>query len=124
MRLALLRTGEREHQLVWSFHHALLDGWSVSLVLRDVFACYEAFRLHREPALERTRRTPTSPRRAGVITSSGWAVRTGNPRNSSGAATCAASSLRRRCRWQSLMPQELRRPTPKRPPAWRRTSPR
>ncbi|MEO8593989.1 MAG: amino acid adenylation domain-containing protein [Candidatus Solibacter sp.] len=51
LRLTLVRSGDTEHQLVWSFHHALLDGWSISIILREVFASYEAFRSGREPAL-------------------------------------------------------------------------
>ena len=38
MRLVLLRLGPERHQLVWCHHHLLLDGWSASLVLREVFA--------------------------------------------------------------------------------------
>src|SRR5262245_16476242 len=30
MRLALIRTAEEAFHIVWSFHHILLDGWSVS----------------------------------------------------------------------------------------------
>lgn len=41
-RVALFRVGSREHWMVWSFHHMLLDGWSVPIVLRDLFAFYEA----------------------------------------------------------------------------------
>lgn len=44
LRLHLLRLGPADHWLVWSFHHLLIDGWSISLVLREVLACYEAFR--------------------------------------------------------------------------------
>ncbi|PIE25754.1 MAG: hypothetical protein CSA58_12630 [Micrococcales bacterium] len=40
MRLTLLRTGDAEHELVWSFHHLLLDGWSVSTVLGEVLGFY------------------------------------------------------------------------------------
>src|SRR5215468_4924628 len=43
MRLILLRTGEQEHQLIWSHHHLLLDGWCLSLLLGEVFASYQAF---------------------------------------------------------------------------------
>ncbi|MEV0222614.1 amino acid adenylation domain-containing protein [Streptomyces sp. NPDC050704] len=39
-RLTLLRTGERSHRLLWTSHHALLDGWSRSLLLREVMAHY------------------------------------------------------------------------------------
>ncbi len=50
-RLALFRTGERAHRLVWTHHHALLDGWSLPLVFRDVAGAYDAFRAGREPAM-------------------------------------------------------------------------
>ncbi|MEW5926515.1 MAG: amino acid adenylation domain-containing protein [Gemmatimonadota bacterium] len=50
-RLALFRTGERTHRLVWTHHHALLDGWSLPLVFRDVAGFYDAFRGGREPAV-------------------------------------------------------------------------
>src|SRR5690606_23514944 len=33
-RCALFRTGEREHELVWSQHHAIIDGWSWPIVFR------------------------------------------------------------------------------------------
>ena len=42
MRLALFRTGEREHRLVWTHHHLVLDGWSLPLIFRDVLALYAA----------------------------------------------------------------------------------
>jgi amino acid adenylation domain-containing protein len=35
---------EDTHHFTWSFHHLLLDGWSVSAVLGQVFASYEAAR--------------------------------------------------------------------------------
>ncbi|WP_270171318.1 non-ribosomal peptide synthase/polyketide synthase [Paenibacillus sp. SYP-B4298] len=41
MRVALLATGERKHRIVWSFHHLLLDGWSVSLLLKELFELIE-----------------------------------------------------------------------------------
>jgi amino acid adenylation domain-containing protein/non-ribosomal peptide synthase protein (TIGR01720 family) len=37
-RLSLARLSPTEVQVVWSFHHLLLDGWSVFQVLADVFA--------------------------------------------------------------------------------------
>ncbi|WP_324789364.1 non-ribosomal peptide synthetase [Streptomyces sp. H51] len=42
LRITLIRTGARAHRMVLSFHHVLLDGWSVRLVLREVMACYRA----------------------------------------------------------------------------------
>ena len=42
MRLALFRIGDAEYQFLWTFHHALLDGRSFLLVLKDVFGVYDA----------------------------------------------------------------------------------
>src|SRR5205807_1071683 len=44
MRLNLFRTAESEYRLVWSFHHAILDGRSFVIVLKEVFAFYKALR--------------------------------------------------------------------------------
>ncbi len=49
LTLALLAGGES--RLVWTYHHALLDGWSVPLVLGEVFATYKALLCGREPDL-------------------------------------------------------------------------
>jgi amino acid adenylation domain-containing protein/non-ribosomal peptide synthase protein (TIGR01720 family) len=43
MRLALIRTGEASHRLVWSFHHILLDGWCLPLVLKEVLSLYQSY---------------------------------------------------------------------------------
>ncbi|MGH3845768.1 MAG: amino acid adenylation domain-containing protein, partial [Pseudonocardiaceae bacterium] len=40
MRVALARLSDVEVQVIWTFHHVLLDGWSVFQVLSDVFACH------------------------------------------------------------------------------------
>jgi amino acid adenylation domain-containing protein/non-ribosomal peptide synthase protein (TIGR01720 family) len=42
MRVALARLSDVEVQVIWTFHHVLLDGWSVFQVLSDVFACHNA----------------------------------------------------------------------------------
>jgi len=41
LRLALLRLEDDDYQFVWSLHHLLVDGWSLSLLLQEVFAGYE-----------------------------------------------------------------------------------
>ena len=41
LRLTLVRIAEAQHSVLWTFHHALLDGRSFSLVLREAFALYE-----------------------------------------------------------------------------------
>ena len=48
-RLALLRVGEDVHQLVWSIHHVVIDGWCLSLLLHEVLDIYEAIRRGSEP---------------------------------------------------------------------------
>ena len=42
MRVTLLRTARARHELIWTFHHAMLDGRSFPHVLREAFAFYEA----------------------------------------------------------------------------------
>lgn len=44
MRVALIRLTERSCRLIWTFHHALLDGWSTPVVLDEVFLLYHAER--------------------------------------------------------------------------------
>ncbi len=43
MRLTLIRRSENSYHFLWSFHHLLLDGWSVPIVLKEAFTFYEAF---------------------------------------------------------------------------------
>jgi amino acid adenylation domain-containing protein/non-ribosomal peptide synthase protein (TIGR01720 family) len=50
MRLALMREGEDAYRLVWSFHHLVLDGWSVGTVIQEVFEGYERRRQGAGPA--------------------------------------------------------------------------
>lgn len=40
MRLGLFRIAEEQYRLVWNFHHTILDGWSLPLVMKDVLAAY------------------------------------------------------------------------------------
>ena len=40
MRWTLWTAAPRSHWLVWSFHHILLDGWSIGLVMNEVFEAY------------------------------------------------------------------------------------
>jgi amino acid adenylation domain-containing protein/non-ribosomal peptide synthase protein (TIGR01720 family) len=55
MRLIVVDCGADEHRVVWSFHHILLDGRSFPLVLREVFAVYEALAGGRVPLLRAPR---------------------------------------------------------------------
>lgn len=42
LRLRLIRLASDSSLLVWSFHHILLDGWSMPIVLRSLFRAYDA----------------------------------------------------------------------------------
>jgi amino acid adenylation domain-containing protein/non-ribosomal peptide synthase protein (TIGR01720 family) len=48
MRLALMRVAANEHRFIWTHHHLLLDGWSLPLVIREVFQHYGAYRSGRD----------------------------------------------------------------------------
>ena len=43
LRLTLIRLEDDVHEFIWTCHHLLLDGWSLSLVLKEVFGLYESF---------------------------------------------------------------------------------
>jgi amino acid adenylation domain-containing protein len=51
MRITLIRVSPTDHRMVWTHHHVLLDGWSLSLVMREVLAAYEALVAGRPPHL-------------------------------------------------------------------------
>ncbi|HWO61879.1 MAG TPA: amino acid adenylation domain-containing protein, partial [Umezawaea sp.] len=55
MRLVLARESDTAVRVGWTFHHVLLDGWSTFQVLTDVFACYAAFSVDREPLVTERR---------------------------------------------------------------------
>ncbi|WP_158854938.1 condensation domain-containing protein, partial [Saccharothrix deserti] len=41
-RAQVVRSAEREHVLLLSLHHAIADGWSVNVLLREIAECYTA----------------------------------------------------------------------------------
>jgi amino acid adenylation domain-containing protein/non-ribosomal peptide synthase protein (TIGR01720 family) len=55
LRASLVRTAEGACHLVLTYHHILLDGWSVRRVCRDLLAAYVALAAAREPELARPR---------------------------------------------------------------------
>ncbi|MEU9191384.1 amino acid adenylation domain-containing protein [Streptomyces sp. NPDC048484] len=50
-RVAVIRLASDRHQLVWSHHQMMLDGWSVPIVIGEVLEAYDAFRSGRPPQL-------------------------------------------------------------------------
>ncbi|MYW49257.1 condensation domain-containing protein, partial [Streptomyces sp. SID161] len=55
LRLALVRLGPDAVRVVWTFHHVLLDGWSVFHVLSDVMAAHAALVRGERPRLPERR---------------------------------------------------------------------
>jgi alpha-ketoglutarate-dependent taurine dioxygenase len=55
MRLRLIRVEDNRYQFIWSFHHLLLDGWSVPLVFEELFALYHRIERGGELPAERPR---------------------------------------------------------------------
>lgn len=51
MTASLFRLGSEEHVLVMNFHHIVVDGWSVAIIIKELAAGYEARHLGRKPAL-------------------------------------------------------------------------
>ncbi|MGW8444293.1 non-ribosomal peptide synthase/polyketide synthase [Paenibacillus sp. S33] len=56
MRVSILRTDEESYRFVWSFHHILMDGWCLFLVVGEAFQTYFALLEGRNPEL-----TPVTP---------------------------------------------------------------
>lgn len=40
LRITLIQLAEDRYQLVWSFHHIILDGWSFGNLVQEFLACY------------------------------------------------------------------------------------
>jgi hypothetical protein len=45
MRMTLIRVGAEVSYFVWSHHHLLLDGWSLRMLLKELFECYGVYRM-------------------------------------------------------------------------------
>jgi aryl carrier-like protein len=54
-RLAVFRLEQNVHQLVWSIHHVLIDGWCLAVLLHEILDIEAAVRQGQEPVLEPSR---------------------------------------------------------------------
>lgn len=43
IRVSLLRLGETEYEFIWSFHHILMDGWCVGIVILEFIEIYNSY---------------------------------------------------------------------------------
>ena len=44
-RAALIRTADNRHRFVLTFHHIVVDGWSLPILAQEIFASYYGQRL-------------------------------------------------------------------------------
>ncbi|PGY02519.1 condensation domain-containing protein, partial [Bacillus thuringiensis] len=51
MRMTILRTNEQTYHVIWSFHHILMDGWCMPIIIQEIFETYYAIQEQREPKL-------------------------------------------------------------------------
>ncbi|WP_164021878.1 non-ribosomal peptide synthetase, partial [Pyxidicoccus trucidator] len=49
MRLTAVRLAENSVRFCWSHHHLLVDGWSLGVLMKEVFSLYDAFRSGSSP---------------------------------------------------------------------------
>ncbi|WP_426454529.1 amino acid adenylation domain-containing protein [Paenibacillus sp. S-38] len=52
MRVSVLQTGDEMYRVLWSFHHIVMDGWCLSLIIQELFNIYrEASTDRQQPTL-------------------------------------------------------------------------
>ncbi len=54
-RISVFRLRDDLHQLVWSIHHVVIDGWCLSVLLHEMLDIYESVSHGREPELRPSR---------------------------------------------------------------------
>ncbi|MCP1186776.1 non-ribosomal peptide synthetase [Paenibacillus sp. 1781tsa1] len=42
MRVTVMKLSESEFKMLWSFHHIIMDGWCMSIIVKDFMASYNA----------------------------------------------------------------------------------
>jgi len=43
MRVSIFKTGDAEYEFTWSFHHILIDGWCIGILISEFFEIYHSF---------------------------------------------------------------------------------
>ncbi|MBT8423313.1 MAG: amino acid adenylation domain-containing protein, partial [Gammaproteobacteria bacterium] len=51
MRLYLFDCGNQQFKFVWSHHHIIIDGWSIPVLLNELFSTYDALSRAEQPKL-------------------------------------------------------------------------
>jgi amino acid adenylation domain-containing protein/non-ribosomal peptide synthase protein (TIGR01720 family) len=51
MRVTVCQTAAREYEFIWSYHHILMDGWCLTILIAEFFEIYNSYRQNRPPQL-------------------------------------------------------------------------
>ena len=54
MRLHLIRMQPKTYQFIWTYHHLILDGWSMAIVIKELLTLYQSFAMGHDICLEPT----------------------------------------------------------------------
>lgn len=52
VKITIVKFSDHQHQLLWPMHHILLDGWSGSIIIKDLFSIYDALFSKKTPQLD------------------------------------------------------------------------
>jgi amino acid adenylation domain-containing protein len=58
IRLSILQTGAKSYEVIWSFHHILMDGWCIGIIIKEFLQIYQSLRENQPINLEKV--TPYS----------------------------------------------------------------
>lgn len=57
MRISVLKSDRGKYKIIWSYHHIIMDGWCLWIVMKDLLEVYRALKeggpLEQEPAPDR-----------------------------------------------------------------------
>jgi len=51
-RLTVFQVGETAYKAVWSYHHILMDGWCLGILVRELLEYYQSMKKGQKPALK------------------------------------------------------------------------
>ncbi len=50
MRISVFKTGDKEYKVIWSFHHIIMDGWCLGIIMQELFQIYYSLK-NNEPIM-------------------------------------------------------------------------
>lgn len=43
IRVSVIQSGPEDYEVIWSFHHILMDGWCIGIIIQEFMAIYQGF---------------------------------------------------------------------------------